>query len=556
VTETIKFVRNGFDRWLEVAASADVSPDLAQRATRESIEAAICHLGDAKVVACNLITSGQMKAKPPSYAVPSSMTGDIIVKDLPHFWEVLVDFRRESEHVARINVWVPVAWNRRFMGVLGGGNRLTNGIGFPDAFRPMSLPFAIRNGFAAADTDGGNRDPRFFEWGLKAKGQIDWDLTENWLHRGTHEMTLVGKAVAQAIHGLPPEYSYAAGCSGGGRQALVEAQRYPEDYDGIWSSDPAINWTRFLPAEIWPALVMKEFDAVMPPAKLEAFRTAAIEACDGIDGLRDGMLGAFDPCDFDARSVVGTETAAGPITDMDAEAMNRIWEGPRTRDGRFLWYGIPRGTESWGNNFGGMGLCCTTEVDGKLVPVPPKTGEGYLRAWIKQDPEWDWQTLTFEDYESVFERSVRDFSALGSDDPNLTPFRDRGGKLILSHGHGDQVIMAAGSIDYYRRVVEQTGSLDETRTFARLFLSDGDGHAVGNNPGPGLTVADTMTALMEWVELGKAPDQILGTTMDIRSKAVLATRPIYAYPNVTRYSGYGDPKDAASYVSAPLAGVE
>jgi feruloyl esterase len=173
---------------------------------------------------------------------------------------------------------------------------------------------------------------------------------------------------------------------------------------------------------------------------------------------------------------------------------------------------------------------------------------GYLKAWIAQDPDWDWRTLTFAEYEAMFRRSVEAFSAIAADDSDLSQFRDCGGKIIISHGSCDQVIPAAGTIDYYDRVIEAMGSLEETRSFARMLICDGDGHGVCLDPGPGLTVADALVALMKWVEEGDAPEQIVGKTYDMASHAVKATRPVYAYPMVTRYSGSGDPAAASSYV--------
>src|SRR5262249_25486201 len=255
-------------------------------------------------------------------------------------------------------------------------------LGLPEMGRVVHLGTAVRNGFSTAATDAGNKDSRFADWPLKqGASEIDWDLTRNWSHHSTHEMTVVGKAVSEALYGDAPKFSYIVGASGGGRQALMEAQRYPQDYDGAWASDPAINYTKFVPAGLWAPLVMKESGVVLAYEKLDAFRAAAIEACDGLDGLKDGIIGAFDPCDYDPRQPSGNGPAAGPITAADAEVIAKIWEGPRKRNGDFLWYGLHPGTNSWFP----AGFCSSAEIDGKRVPIPFIFGPSYFRTWVLKD---------------------------------------------------------------------------------------------------------------------------------------------------------------------------
>lgn len=548
MTNIISIAPEGLSRWVTMSAPGAPPAGIEQRCTRDYLQKAIAHLGDVEVVTASIITAGQYEMPRPPYDLPGiPLPERLMVGDLPHFCDVQVHVRGPGGHVARVMVWVPLHWNGRFLGSVGGGNRTESLLLMPEFLRTLTLPAALRNGFATAQTDGANRDRRHSEWGLvEERGELDWELIRNCAHRSTHEMTVIGKAVTAAIHGRAPKYSYIAGCSGGGRQALMEAQRYPEDYDGIWSSDPAINWTRFTPADLWPALVMKEL-GVLPPAKLEAFRAAAIEACDGLDGLRDGIIGAFDPCDFDPKKLIGRATAAGTITATDVEVMTKIWEGPRTRNGDFLWYGVRPGTESWGNNFAATGVCLTGEVDGRLEPKPFDIPIAYLRAWVLKDLTWDWRSLTFEQFEALFERSVREFAEIATDDPYLFAFRARGGKLIISHGANDQVIPASGSVDYYRRVIEAIGSEEDTKTFARLFITEGDGHGTSLNPGPGVTLADAMTALMKWVEEDQVPDQIIAKEINHGTGAVLATRPVYAYPMVPQYRGQGNPQEASSF---------
>jgi hypothetical protein len=333
----------------------------------------------------------------------------------------------------------------------------------------------------------------------------------------------------------------------------MQAQRYPADYDGVWAADPAINWTKMIAASLWPSLVMKEAGNPVPAAKFEAFRTAAIEACDGIDGLKDGIVGLSDPRDFDPHQLIGTATDAGEITAADADVVARIWAGPTTAAGEQLWFGLRPDTESWGNNLNRTGLSVVNDVAGELSIAPFVMPLAWFGSWLLRDPEWDWSTLTYATYEQLFAQGVREFAEVATDDPDLTGLKNSGGKLLISHAGNDEIIFPDGTIDYYRRVQEAMGGSDATAEFARLFLSPGDGHGHCTAAGPGLTLAAGMTALMEWVEDGTAPESIVAHRYDRNTKALTMTRPLYPYPAESRYGGQGDPSTAASFVRGQSA---
>jgi hypothetical protein len=543
----IRVEEKGLAQWVTVDRPV-TAPDVAGRCTAAFVRDALAHLDGVTVASVTVNTSGECESSA-SVLIPGPPP---VLSGLPEYCEVRVEHQTPGGHVAHVTVWVPLAWNERFLGVGGSGSRTTNGIFDLDWGRSMGMPAALRNGFATAMTDGANRDPRLFDWALDERtGELDWELLRNWSYRSTHDMTGIAKAVIEAIHGRPPRYSYFQGDSGGGRQALACAQHFPEDYDGIWAADPAINWTRFIPAEIWPALVMKEHGNPLPPAKLRAFREAAVEACDGPLGLKHGIISPFGTRDFDPAQVVGTPTEAGEITAADAEVVRKIWGGPRTSTGERLWYGLLPGTESWGEGLVPVGLATTEVVDGEVTPVPFMIAEAWLK-WLLRDPAWDWRTLTFQQFEELFERSVREFAEFATDDPDLARVRDGGGKVLISHGTNDEVIFPEGSVDYYRRVQEAMGGEEETSQFVRLFLSSGDTHGFSFS-GPGLSLASGMAALMRWVEDGTAPEVIVGATCDPALGKITMTRPVYAYPLVARYDGKGDPADAASFVPHRLS---
>lgn len=524
---SLHFVKQGQDRW--VSMDQPVSAAGAQeRCDPKVIEKSIAHLGDVRVTSAAVNTSGRI-ANEFEIAAVAAQTASYL-EGLPPFCDVRVEVTTPGGHVARVIVWVPLEWNERFLGTGGSGMRTT----FPwmelAPVRIMTLPVPLRNGFATASTDAGIRDPRPNGYALnEATHELDWELLRNWSYRSTHDMTVVGKAVTEAIHGIPPRYSYFSGCSGGGRQAMAEAQLYPGDYDGIWSTDPAINWTKFVPAALWPPIVMKELGNVMPPAKLEVFRAAAVAAGSGADGMQGRSSVDLRTPDLDPHLLVGTQTPAGAITTLDAEVIKKIWEGPRGADGEFLWYGLRPEAESWGANLMKVGLEATAEADGKLIPQPFSIALGWVGAHLFQDPQWDWNTISLENFSAMFERSVERFSEFATDDPDLSQLRDNGGKVILTHTTGDQIIFPQGTVDYFRRVQEAMGGQEATAEFIRLFMGSGSGHGFVTAESAGATIANTMIALMRWVEEGVVPDEIPGEAYDLTRAQVVANEPIPSF---------------------------
>lgn len=261
------------------------------------------------------------------------------------------------------------------------------------------MPTALRNGFATASSDGGYRDSRLYDWAFDAdSGEFNEALLRSCAYGAIHPMVTIAKAVTTAIHGRPPEYRYMAATSTGGKQVIEAATRYPDDFDGLLCFDSAVTWSKALIGLIWPAVVMKDLSNPMPADKLECFRRGAIEAADGIDGLHDGFLGAFDPCAFDSTSLIGEQTEAGPITALDAETMRLIWEGPRRANGERLWFGFRPGVGFW--------------QPGHSIAVP-EWGDLHVQEislmhlrWITRDPAFDWTVITRENVEEWFDRSV------------------------------------------------------------------------------------------------------------------------------------------------------
>jgi pimeloyl-ACP methyl ester carboxylesterase len=434
-----------------------------------------------------------------------------------------------SAEKIRIFIGLPTTnWNGRFRGTGGGG--FLGG-------SPASLRGPVALGYATAATDTGHEggSGRF---ALDTNGRLNWQAIRNFAYLGTHEMTFVGKAVTKAFYGKEPRYAYFVGGSSGGRQGLMEAQRYPEDYDGIVSACPAINWHRFLPTDLWPQVVMFAMTNLVPKSKLDAATAAAVAACDALDGVTDGVIDDPSRCSYDPSELVGTKVGESAFTDADAEVIRRIWEGARTSGGRFLWHGLSRGTDLF---------ALTGTSDSPLAATPFGIALEWFRYFLLQDPHWSGTNLTTAGFELLWTQSVEQYGdIIGTDDPDLTRFRDRGGKLLIYHGLIDQLIPADGTIDYYKRVQEKMGGEGRTAEFARLFLVPGVDHGFR---GPGPTPIGIIEAMVRWVETGEAPNELIGERRDPSGK-VIGTRPLFAYPKIAKYKGSGSTDDADNFVSA------
>jgi len=433
-----------------------------------------------------------------------------------------------------VEVWLPTAnWNGRFQAV---GNGAWGGV------IAWELGNVLKGGYATASTDTGHAAPGTppnsadGSFGMLPSGQPNVQLQTDWSYRAVHEMTVKAKAVINAFYGSGPQYSYFAGCSGGGRQAMSEAERYPDDYDGIIAGAPAIHWDRYQATKYWMQVAQaQENGAVIPEQKKALATSAAVAACDSKDGVVDGILGDPRSCRFDAQKLVckrgqPSETC---LTRTEAAAINKMWDGPTDLAGtRQLWYGFQRGAN----------------LEGSGGPTLAATSVDLTKYWVYFDPNWDWHYLNYANFESFFDDVVRMSvpSGIATDDANLVPFRDSGGKLIMWHGWADQLIMPEGSPHYYDRVVKTVGGgYKRTQDFARLFMAPGVGHCgggAGHTP-QGQELLDNLT---RWVEKGIPPEAITAT----RSLAGGGTssRPLCAFPEVAEYRGTGSTDDAANFV--------
>jgi len=485
------------------------------------------HLAHVTVNAAVLNTSGTVTPVPPQ-PITGPLTG------LPSFCDVAITQRDQAGNPIHVEVWLPDSWNGRFQG--------TGGAIFSCGPYYYEMAPAIQEGYAAAGTDCGvplaQRDTA--NWAL-TDGHLNRPLIEDFAYAGIHDMTVTGKAVTRDYYASAPRYSYFNGCSTGGREGLVEAQRYPADYNGIVSGSPAINWTQFIPAEIWPQLVMNSSGDFLPACKQIAFTDAVVKAC----GSTGGVIINPSACHWNPASLVGEVTPCGVITQQDAAVMTKIWQGPVNAAGQPLWYGLEPGASL-------TGLAATATVNGVTTGQPFPIPVSWLGTWLQLNPSWDWRTLTYAQFDQLFQQSVSQFSStFAANNPDLSGFRNAGGKIIIWHGLADQLIFPQGTVQYYRRVQRQMGGPARTDSFARLFIAPGAQHCASGAGSAPAGPAQPLASLVSWVEKGKAPSTIPGAVTNPVTNAVTPSRPLCLYPLVARYRGHGSKAAASSYACKP-----
>jgi feruloyl esterase len=440
----------------------------------------------------------------------------------------------------RFELWLPAQWNHKFIVVGNGG-------------MAGSIPYAamvdpINRGYATAATDTGHQGAN--DDGSWALGHLNRLI--NYAYRGIHLTAQAGKGIVARYYGATPQHSYFNGCSFGGKQALTEAQRYPKDFDGIIAGDPANNFTRhYIGGHLWSALAM-DGDGYIPASKVPVLGNAVNAACDALDGVKDGVLNDPRRCHFDPAAIqCKGGDAPDCLTAAQVAAVKKIWTGLRDKDGQQIYPGLLPGGEAEGG-----GWVRYLSGSGPGMGRHAALTNAFFRYMVFEDPNWDFHSFRFEndsgfdsDLDTTEEKLGAMFNAI---DPDLRPFRANGGKLIQYHGWSDPDISPLNSVNYYESVVRVMGggrdnanALRDTKEFYRLFMVPGMQHCTG---GPGTSRFDMLTALEQWVEHKKAPEQVLGER--VRGGKVDRTRPICAYPMEAKYRGSGSTDEAANFVCA------
>jgi feruloyl esterase len=456
------------------------------------------------------------------------------IGNLPSFCRVAGVIAPTSQSQILFEVWLPLeSWNGKFAGVGNGGWAGT--ISYPQ------MADQLRRGYATASTNTGHQAAPGLDMAKFAFEKPEQLV--DFAYRAHHETATKAKALTQTFYGKASARAYFIGCSSGGYEGLMAAQRFPADYDGIVAGMPANNWTRLMAGDFDGVIaVLQEPSSHLTPAALSLLHRSALATCDTLDGVVDGVIDDPRACRFDpaALTCASGQAAGSCLTAAQVSAAKRVYGGlkePTT--GAQLYPGLAPGSEPFWPH----------RDPANPFPIPLS----HYKWLVFGDPTWDWKTFQFTDpadYQAHVKAEARLAPILNATNPDLKGFQQRGGKLLQYHGWNDQLISAQNSIDYYESVLKfyaaggrrSEAARADVHGFYRLFMAPGMAHCGG---GTGPNTFDMQAALEAWVERGVAPEQIEATRST--SGIVDRSRPLCAYPNVAVYKGKGDTNDAANF---------
>jgi feruloyl esterase len=480
---------------------------------------ALLELSDTTISAAVVVPAGGYTSPKP-FSMPIEPSPPYAA--LPAFCRVAGRVAPVPDSSIGFEVWLPLSdWNGKLVGVGNGG--YSGEIWWPSMAAPLAAGYIV----AATDTghEGSAIDARF------ALGHPE--RVVDFGYRAVHQLVVKAKAIAVAFYGRPPRHAYWTGCSMGGRQGLVAAQRFPEDFDGIVAGAPANDLIRLNAKRVSVAqLIHKTPGALIAAEKLPLLHRAVLAACDVLDGVNDAVIENPARCYFDpgALRCSGADAAdcLTPAQVASAQALYAPLISPSSLLYRFP--GVAPGSElGWSD---GLGM---------MVAEPVPSAIGFFEYLVFQKPHWDYRSFDIDRDLKLAEIAVGD--VVNAVDPNLAPFFERGGKLLQYHGWADPVIAPQNSIDYFESVRSAVDDEDFDDMY-RLFMAPGMGHCAG---GAGPDRFDALGALNAWVERGQPPDTIIASRVNATTGEVERTRALCPYPKISVYSGEGGADDAASF---------
>jgi feruloyl esterase len=507
-----KKTKNGVVVVLIVAAGIQAVPALAATSCEKLVGLALPH---AKIDSAQMVAA---EAFVPSAGAARAGAVNPFA-NLPAFCRVTATLTPSSDSDIKTEIWLPASgWNGKYEAVGNGG--------WAGSIPYTAIAGAVIAGYAAAGTDtghvGNNAD---FALGHPEK------LTDL-AYRSIHEMTVQAKKIISEYYGSPSKYSYYNGCSQGGRQGLAAAQKYPEDFNGIIAGAAAWNSMGMHVARTALNLIVNKDPAgVIPPGKYPMIHEAVLNACDALDSVKDGVIENPGQCRFDySKLLCKAGDAADCLTAGQVESAKAMVSSLKdSGNGKVLYEGhLMMGSELGWATLGG--------------PQPISLATSGLRNVTFQDRKWDYHKLDVSTDLARAEKS--DGGVLYSGDPNLKPFFERGGKLLMYHGWSDPQVNPLNSVIYYNDVLDTVGKAEAANSI-ELFMIPGMNHCAG---GPGTDTFDKMKVIEQWVEQGKKPAQIIASHST--GGRVDKTRPLCPYPQVAKYKGTGDTNDAANFVCA------
>lgn len=455
--------------------------------------------------------------------------------DVPEFCRVRGVISPENQ----FEVNLPSAWNRRFYMFGNGGYAGEN---LDAAARQATSARALAAGFATAQTNTGHdaaREP-LATFAASVPKTIDYAF------RAVHRTVLTAKQAAATYYERPVTFSYWDSCSTGGREGLMEVQRFPADFDGVIAGAPVRNFTDTMINYVWNAQALDGAGLTLDKVKIVA--RALVEKCDAVDGLKDGLIDDPRRCDFkpsrDVQQCTQGADGADCLTSRQSQALEKIYAGITLPNGQKYFFGWPPGAEAVGSEFVGSGRQ-VTGWDGWIVTADGQVSRQteYMTTFMKNlafgrsEPNFDWRNFDFAKDPSRMS-AIR--SLLVPDETDLSPFRRRGGKLMMYHGWSDAALNPLMSVDYYDRASAASGP--DPKDFFRLFMVPGMHHCRG---GPATDRFDAISAMVNWVESGAAPESMKASR--VTDGKVDRTRPLCPYPQSATYTGTGSTEEAGSF---------
>jgi feruloyl esterase len=475
-------------------------------------------LPDTTITAAEAVAAGAFAPPAPAGGGRGKGGGGNPYANLPAFCRVAATLRPSTDSDIKMEIWLPATgWNNKFE---ADGNGAWTG-----SIAQGTLAAGVALGYATSMTDTGHEGgSASFALGHLEK-QIDFG------YRAVHQLAVQSKAIITAYYGQAPKYSYWNGCSAGGKQGLKEAQMFPGDFDGIIAGTPVSDWVGRALGAVWMGQATHEAEgSAIPQAKYAAIHKAALDACDALDGVKDGVIENPEACRFDPVVMqCKGEDSNDCLTAAQVTTARKVYSGvinPRTKEQIFP--GLMPGSEmGWGTQVG---------------PMPFGPGLDEFRFVVFKNPDWDYKSFNFDS--DVTAAVKADNNMMNAMDPNLKPYFDRGGKILQYHGWADQQMSPGNSPKYYKSVLEKMGGASKVMDNYRLFMVPGMGHCQG---GDGTDVFDKRVVLEQWVEQKKAPEQIIASHVTQGTGAVTRTRPLCPYPQVAVYKGTGSTDDAANF---------
>lgn len=515
--------------WILGSAAACALVAFASPAAAKSCDdLANLKLENGKVTSAKLVAPGAFEAPATGFGPPPGVA-NAAYKDLPEFCRVQATLTPTSDSDIKVEVWLPTkGWNGKFVGI---GNGIWGGqLSYSELGNPLS------RGYAVATTDTGHTGT-----GLTAEWAVGhFEKLVDFGHRAVHVMTVTAKAAVKDYYGKGPDLSLWNSCSTGGRQGLMAAHRYPEDYDAISAMAPANPMTSLMTQSMWANWVTKrEPGAALTPAALGLVHGAVVKQCDKRDGLEDGLISRPDACNFDVGTLLcKAGSTEGCLTAPQVNAMRGIYEGVRGKDGQWLLPGWPLGSE--------MQLAALV-----MGPQPFPVAYDYFNLLTYgNQPGWDW--TKFEYGAGLADARKYGSGILDVPHDGLNAFFARGGKLLLSHGWNDGLIPAGNTLAFYHNLYGAIPT-SSAQNQLRLFMAPGMDHCSG---GEGPSVFDTLGTIDSWATTGNAPNRIVATR-PVNAGGMPGgpppaprdpmARPLCPYPLVPQYKGSGDTAEAANF---------